>query len=127
MMRTPQQIILGSVVTQKTTDLTGAYVEGEEAKDAKAGSRVLTLAVALDANKIEIKKAVEELFKVKVDKVRVLRMPGKIRKDPPHAPENLRPYIAKQRRRSWIGRASDWKKAYVKLAPGQELPAVFEA
>jgi large subunit ribosomal protein L23 len=65
--------------------------------------------VARDANKIEIRRAVETLFQVKVTAVRVVSISGKIRK------------VGKS-----IGRAQDRKKAYVKLAAGQKLPAIFE-
>jgi large subunit ribosomal protein L23 len=70
---------------------------------------VITFDVARDANKIEIRRAVETLFQVKVDSVRVVRVPGKIRK------------VGRS-----IGRAQDRKKAYVKLKAGQKPPAIFE-
>lgn len=57
-----------------------------------------------DANKTEIKKAVEYLFKVKVDGVQVSVVKGKTR-----------------RFGRTIGRRKDWKKAYVKLAEGQHI------
>ena len=57
-----------------------------------------------DANKQEIKQAVESLFNVKINSVRIVNMKGKVR--------NFR-----QR----PGRRKDWKKAYVSLAAGQEL------
>jgi len=60
------------------------------------------------ANKIEIEKAVEKLFKVKVVTVRTMNVEGK----------------AKRTGRI-MGRKSDWKKAVVTLAPGQSI-AVFE-
>jgi large subunit ribosomal protein L23 len=60
------------------------------------------------ANKIEIQKAVEKLFKVKVLNVRTMNMPGK-----------------KKRHGRIMGRTSDWKKAVVTLAPGQTIE-VFE-
>jgi len=60
--------------------------------------------VAKDANKREIKKAVETLFEVEVDSVRTLNMKGK-------------------RKRFGLqeGRRPNWKKAYVSLKPGQDL------
>lgn len=64
--------------------------------------------VALSANKIEIKKAVEEIFKVKVVNVNTLRVKGK----------------EKRMGRS-VGRTSDWKKAIVQLAEGEHIE-VFE-
>ncbi len=60
------------------------------------------------ANKIEIEKAVEKLFKVKVLNVRTSNVAGK-----------------KKRVGRVMGRKSDWKKAVVKLAPGQTIE-VFE-
>jgi large subunit ribosomal protein L23 len=55
------------------------------------------------ANKDEIKKAVEELFKVKVGKVRTSRVPGKKRR------VGLKS----------VGRTNDWKKAYITLTEGE--------
>jgi len=57
-----------------------------------------------DANKIEVKKAVETLFKVKVEKVRVARYLGKVRR------------VGRS-----MGRRSDWKKAYVTLREGDKI------
>jgi large subunit ribosomal protein L23 len=63
--------------------------------------------VALDANKIEIKRAVERLYKVKVADVNTMRMRGK----------------RKQLRRR-IGRTPDWKKAVVTLKEGHSIEFV---
>lgn len=60
--------------------------------------------VANDATKREIKAAVEKLFSVQVEDVRVANVKGKTR-----------------RTRLGVGRRSDWKKAYVRLAQGQEI------
>ncbi len=60
--------------------------------------------VARDANKIEIKEAVESLLKVKVDKVRTAMVHGKAK-----------------RVGRYTGMTSDWKKAVVTLAEGQKL------
>jgi large subunit ribosomal protein L23 len=60
--------------------------------------------VASNANKLEIRKAVEQLFEVKVDNVRVVNMKGKTR-----------------RTKTGMGQRSDWKKAYVRLAKGQDI------
>ena len=56
------------------------------------------------ANKVEIRQAVERLFKVKVEKIRTSRVLGKTRRVGRHA-----------------GRRSDWKKAYVTLAEGASI------
>jgi large subunit ribosomal protein L23 len=95
-VRTPQSIIVRPVLTEKSTALT-------------ASQNVITFDVARDANKIEIRHAVETLFSVKVDSVRIVKVSGKIKK------------VGKS-----IGRAQDRKKAYVKLAAGQKPPAIFE-
>jgi large subunit ribosomal protein L23 len=60
--------------------------------------------VALDATKTEIKTSVEQLFKVKVDDVRTLRVKGK----------------TKRNRFGWTTKPS-WKKAYVRLEQGLEI------
>lgn len=60
------------------------------------------------ANKIEIRKAVEKLFKVKVMSVRVANMEGKEKR------------LGKN-----IGKKPDWKKAVVKLSPKDKIP-IFE-
>jgi large subunit ribosomal protein L23 len=56
------------------------------------------------ANKVEIRRAVEALFKVKVEKVRTSRQLGKVRRVGRH-----------------LGRRPDWKKAYVTLAEGNRI------
>jgi large subunit ribosomal protein L23 len=56
------------------------------------------------ANKLEIKEAVEKLFKVQVDKVRTANMHGK-----------------EKRVGKYAGRRSDWKKAVVSLAKGHKI------
>jgi len=87
----PYRIIKRPVISEKATILTerqNKYV----------------FEVATDANKIQIKKAVEELFKVTVTKVRTLRMPGK-----------------NKRVRLQVGRTPDWKKAIVTLKQGDQI------
>lgn len=60
--------------------------------------------VASDANKHEIKAAVEMMFKVSVDSVQVANVKGKVK-----------------RMGRYVGRRNDWKKAFVCLAAGQEI------
>ena len=60
--------------------------------------------VAIDATKAEIKQSVEQLFKVSVDDVKTLRVKGK-----------------SKRNRFGITTKPTWKKAYVRLAQGQEI------
>ena len=57
-----------------------------------------------DAKKLEIKKAVEILFETKVNSVRVINMKGKTK-----------------RTKIGVGKKSDWKKAYITLADGEEI------
>lgn len=85
------QILLGPHVSEKSTIL------GESAGQ-------VVFKVARDASKPEIKKAVERLFEVRVDEVHVLRVKGK------------RKGFGRLR-----GRRSDWKKAYVSLAEGEDI------
>ena len=60
--------------------------------------------VALDATKAEIRKSVEQLFKVKVEDVRTLKVKGKVK-----------------RNRYGFSTKPAWKKAYVRLAQGQDI------
>ena len=60
--------------------------------------------VARDANKIEIKRAIETIFAVKVGEVRTLQMRGKVK-----------------RQGRYVGKRSDWKKAIVTLQPDQKI------
>ncbi len=62
------------------------------------------------ANKSEIKKAAEQLFKIKVERVRIQNKKGK-----------------KRRVGRSEGRKKDWKKAYIKLKEGEKMIEYFEA
>ena len=70
-----------------------------------------TVAFEVDrrANKIDVKRAVEAQFKVKVAEVRMASMHGKVR-----------------RQGRFVGRQPDWKKAYVRLAAGEKTIEFFE-
>jgi len=81
----------------------------EKSSVQREGLNTLALEVDSRANKIEIKRAVEAQFKVKVAEVRVAITHGKIRKQGRFA-----------------GRRPDWKKAYVRLAPGEKTIDFFE-
>lgn len=72
---------------------------------------VATYAFEVDprANKIEVKRAIETQFKVRVAEVRIARMHGKER-----------------RQGRWAGRRPDWKKAYVRLSEGEKGIEIFE-
>ena len=71
--------------------------------------RKYTFEVAKDANKIEIKKAVEEVFGVKVEKVTTMRMLGKVKRMGANS-----------------GKRPDWKKAIVKLTADSKTIEFFD-
>ena len=75
----------------------------------KEAERTLCFEVAPDANKTQVKQAVEKLFKVKVAEVRTSNFEGKLR-----------------RRGRFAGYRPDWKKAYVKLKKGEKVPEFAE-
>ncbi len=87
----PRQIIQKPIITEKST------IEREM-------HNIVSFAVNLRANKLEIKSAVEELFDVKVIDVRTLRVHGKTRRTGKHS-----------------GRRPDWKKARVQLREGDSI------
>jgi large subunit ribosomal protein L23 len=84
-------IIAAPLITEK-----GTFVN-------EVGNQVV-FEVRPDANKLEIKRAVEQLFKVKVLKVRTSNFLGKKRR------------VGKS-----LGKRPDWKKAYVTLGEGQRI------
>ncbi len=88
-------IILRPIITEKST------------LQKETGNQYV-FEVQRDANKIEIKKAVERLFKVKVLSVQIAVMEGK-----------------KKRLGRFFGKRSDWKKAIVKLSPKDKI-GIFE-
>lgn len=81
----------------------------EKAVGKKESEQTLCFEVHPDANKVQIKQAVEKLFKVKVADVRTSIFEGKLR-----------------RRGRYSGYRSDWKKAYVRLKDGQKMPEYAE-
>ena len=85
-------VIRRPLITEKTTVI-------------REDGRTLVFQVARDANKIDIKRAVEQLLGSKVDSVRTTLSHGKMK-----------------RQGKFVGRRSDWKKAYVKLREGEKLP-----
>jgi len=81
----------------------------EKGHDKREQERTLCFEVHPEANKIQIRQAVETVFKVKVADVRTATTTGKLR-----------------RRGRFSGYGSDGKKAYVKLQPGQKVPEYAE-
>jgi large subunit ribosomal protein L23 len=99
-MKTPylQDIIYQAVFTERSTSLTDQQ-------------NTYTFRVAMKATKIDIKRAVEEAFDVKVKKVRTIVVPGKT--------------ITRWARRRFVtGNTSRWKKAMVTLMPGHRIDFV---
>jgi len=81
----------------------------EKSQIQRDESNTVAFEVDCRANRIEVKRAVEAQFKVKVAEVRIASMHGKVR-----------------RQGRFVGRQSDWKKAYVRLAPGEKTIEFFE-
>jgi large subunit ribosomal protein L23 len=96
------------VVTEKALDMKDESVEdirdSKNKKTIKRDRQVLAFRVANGATKHAIKKAVETIFKVKVDQVRVINYQGKM-----------------VRRGRTSGRKPDYRKAYVTLKPGHRV------
>jgi large subunit ribosomal protein L23 len=92
----PTDVIRRPLITEKTTI-------------AREGAMVVVFQVALDANKIDVKRAVEKLFGSKVQSVRTQIMHGKIK-----------------RQGRFAGQRSDWKKAWVRLKAGEKVPEFLE-
>jgi large subunit ribosomal protein L23 len=100
-------VLKSPVVTEKSVILKEESTEENE--DRKAG-QVLTFRVDRKAAKPEIKQAVEEIFNVKVAKVRTVQYEGKMK-----------------RRGRQEGRRANWKKAYVTLKKGEPMVDYAEA
>jgi len=73
------------------------------------GTNIIAFEVDPKANKIEVKDAVEALFKVKVEEVRVFNVRGKVK-----------------RMGRYAGKRRDWRKAYVRLKEGEKAPDFVE-
>jgi large subunit ribosomal protein L23 len=86
-----QQLIRRPLITEKATRM-------------KEGSNTICFEVARSANKIEVRRASEKLFGVKVVDVRVANRQGKWK-----------------RMGRFVGQRKAWKKAYVRLAPDQKI------
>jgi large subunit ribosomal protein L23 len=96
------EIIRHGIITEKSVDL-----QQTRRPDGSVVPRY-TFKVAPDANKYQIKQAVEELFGVKVVRVNTIRMPGKAR-------------TLRTRKGYYRSEARPWKKAVVTLAEGETI------
>ena len=90
------EIIRRPLVTEKSTLL-------------REVGNIIAFEVSPKANKIQVKKAVEELFKVKVEEVRLFNVRGKVK-----------------RMGRYEGKRRDWRKAYVRLKAGEKAPDFIE-
>jgi len=96
-MKTAEKTVRNPIITEKSTILresTGVYCFRADVR----------------ANKIEIARAIEELFGVKVADVRTMRVRGKVK-----------------RMGRYVGRRADWKKAWVRLTADSKDIDFFEA
>ena len=91
------EIIRRPLVTEKSTIL------------RDAGQNVIAFEVDPKANKVQVKAAVESLFKVKVEEVRLFNVRGKVK-----------------RMGRYAGKRRDWRKAYVRLKEGEKAPDFIE-
>lgn len=91
------QVIRRPLVTEKST------------LQRESGANVIAFEVDNRANKIQVKTAVEELFKVKVEEVRLFNVRGKVK-----------------RMGRYQGKRRDWRKAYVRLKAGEKAPDFIE-
>ena len=94
-MKSPYDIIIRPVLTEKSYD--------------GMADKKYAFEVAMNANKTEIKKAIETIFDVKVESVNTMRIEGKMK-----------------RQGRTQGRRPERKKAYVKLTEGSKTIEFFE-
>ncbi|HJO17492.1 MAG: 50S ribosomal protein L23 [Vicinamibacterales bacterium] len=90
------EVIRRPLITEKTTVM-------------REDGLTLAFQVAMNATKIEVKQAVEQLFKIKVASVRTSITHGKTK-----------------RQGRFVGQRPDWKKAYVRLRDGEKMPEFLE-
>ena len=93
----------------KLTDVIRRPLITEKTSILREDGRTLVFQVALGANKIEVKRAVEQLLGSKVESIRTSITHGKVK-----------------RQGRFVGRRADWKKAYVKLRAGEKIPEFLE-
>ena len=94
-MRTAYDVIIKPVITEKSM--------------MGVAEKKYVFEVAKDANKIEIKKAIEEIFSVKVDSVNTMNVSGKVKRMGVH-----------------VGKTASWKKAVVQLSADSKALEIFE-
>lgn len=95
-MKHPREILIAPLISEKSTALQHSH-------------NCYTFKVSLNANKIEIQHAIEKTFNVRVINVNTVRQRGKVK-----------------RMGRYSGKRTDWKKAIVRLKPGDSI-ADFES
>ena len=93
----------------KLTDIIRRPLITEKTSIQREDGRTIVFQVARDANKVEIRHAIEKLLGAKVDTIRTSIAHGKIK-----------------RQGRYSGQRPDWKKAYVTLREGQKMPEFLE-
>ena len=93
----------------KETDVIRRPIVTEKSSLLREDDQILVFEVSKAATKVDIKKAVERLLDTKVAKVRTAISHGKVK-----------------RQGRYFGQRPDWKKAYVKLKPGEKTPEFLE-
>lgn len=101
-------VLKSPIVTEKSVIL--KEISSDESDEDRKEGQVLTFRVDRKAGKEDISKAVEEIFNVKVSKVRTVQYEGKMKK-----------------RGRYEGRRASWKKAYVTLKKGEPMVDYAEA
>jgi large subunit ribosomal protein L23 len=91
-----QDVIRRPLITEKSTGM-------------REASNTIAFEVHPKASKDQVKKAIEELFTVKVAEVRLFNVRGKMK-----------------RMGRYVGKRRDWRKAYVRLKEGEKAPEFFE-
>ena len=93
----------------KLTDVLRRPLVTEKTTILREDGRTIVFQVAADANKVEIRQAIEMLLGSKVESIRTAIAHGKIK-----------------RQGRFSGRRPDWKKAYVRLKDGEKMPEFLE-
>ena len=103
-MRSSQSIIKRPLLTEKSSRLRETGGAAAAPAEGESYAQKVVFEVARDANKVEVRRAVEQLFKVTVTDVRTLVVRGKLK-----------------RVGRFAGRRPSWKKAFVTLKPGDNI------
>jgi large subunit ribosomal protein L23 len=103
-MRSAQSVIKRPLLTEKTARLRETGGAAEAPAEGNEYAQKVVFEVSRDANKVEIRRAVQDLFKVTVTDVRTLVVRGK-----------------EKRVGRFAGRRPSWKKAFVTLKPGDNI------